>query len=66
VKLEQFKSLFGWTQTNDAEVISFIKEKGWEFKNGFIYPSPEDKDRKKFELTEDRIDQISRVVAFLE
>lgn len=43
-----------------------IKEKQWEVKQNYVYPTNEDGSRKKFELSEERIDSLADIVQFLE
>ena len=66
IPYDELKQMLGLHSSADDYVKSFLEKKGFKVAGKFAYPPVEDTDRKKFELTEDRIDHLSKVVQFLE
>jgi hypothetical protein len=67
ISYEEVKTLLGLQDAADQQVKQFLTDRKWTVQGGkFVVPSEIDADRKRFELTEGRIDHLADVVQFLE
>ena len=64
IELSSLKQLLGYK--SDADVQNLIKDKQWAVKDNYVYPTHVEGGRKKFELNEERIDNLASIVQFLE
>ena len=62
ISYDDFKTMLGMQSTPNDQVKSFLESRGMKISGNFVYPPSEDADRKRFELTEARMDDLSKIV----
>lgn len=50
----------------DQEVKQFLIKKGMKINGNYVNPPKEEKEKVRFELNQDRIEQLTEIVKFLE
>ncbi len=63
IALDRAKFILG---VNDAQVKKIFEQKGIQIKGKYAYPTMQVEEQKQFELNEERIVQMAKIVQFLE
>ena len=66
--MTELKVMLGMPKASDSQLKALIEKRGWTVKGNFAVPPAkgDEREKKQFSLSEERIDSLSHVVGFLE
>ena len=66
IEFSKVKALLGMSSNTDQEVASILSKKDISFNGTFVVTPENSIDRRPFEINQERIENISKIVQFLE